>query len=62
MGWTPPQEHELPGVTGYATDARWVDADTGLLTTGRDLWVCATADRSRGQAALGGSGEIRIGR
>ena len=60
--WTPQQEHELPGVTGYAVDARWVDEDTGLVTTGRDLWVCETVDRSCGRLALGGSGEIRIGR
>ncbi len=60
--WTPKEEHELPGVAGYASDVRWVDEDTALVTTGQDLWVCETLDRSCGRLTLGGSGEIRISR
>jgi len=60
--WTPKEEHELPGVVGYASDVRWVDEDTALVTTGQDLWVCETLDRSCGRLTLGGSGEIRISR
>jgi hypothetical protein len=60
--WTPKDEHELPGIAGYAIDLRWVDEDTGLVTTGRDLWVCETRDGACGRLTLGGSGDIRIGR
>ena len=60
--WTPKEEHELPGVAGYASDVGWVDEDTALVTTGQDLWVCETLDRSCGRLTLGGSGEIRISR
>ena len=60
--WAPKEEHELPGVTGYASDVRWVDEDTGLVTTFQDLWVCEIRDRSCGRLTLGGSGDIRIGR
>ena len=59
--WTPKDEGELPGVSGYASDVRWVDEDTGLVTTFRDLWVCEIRDRSCGRLTLGGSGDIRIG-
>lgn len=60
--WTPKEEHELPGVAGYASDVRWVDEDTGLVTTGQDLFVCEVRERSCGRLTLGGSGDIQIGR
>ena len=60
--WTPKEEHELPGVAGYASDVRWVDEDTALVTTFQDLWVCETLDRSCGRLTLGGTGDIRISR
>ena len=60
--WTPKEEHELPGVVGYASDVRWVDEDTALVTTFQDLWVCETLDRSCGRLTLGGTGDIRISR
>lgn len=58
--WTPKEEHELPGVVGYAIDVRWVDEDTALVTTFQDLWVCETSERSCGRLTLGGTGDIRI--
>ncbi len=60
--WTPREEHELPGVAGYASDVRWVDEDTGLVNTGRDLFVCEIRERSCGRLTLGGSGDIQISR
>jgi hypothetical protein len=60
--WTPTEEYELLGVAGYASDVRWVDEDTGLVTTGQDLFVCEIRERSCGRLTLGGSGDIRISR